>query len=164
MIRRSTLSRRMRISSKRGGSPPPFRHRFGAQIIDTTEKVVSTYFDCASVKGTRACLEHLIATVQVDTVILGVTLTKKPLFEVGIAYSEKQKVRLLADSLILTTVAYRIQLNELHTNLANIRKNQLLHGFEWLCYLISRYVEPTSKQIPALAYLDMTQTLQWIEE
>lgn len=111
---------------------PVCRKSFGAPIVRMADSIITTYFDLESVKGVKACLKYEILHIEWRNSIWVIPLDRTVLF-FG-TYPDSETASLLADSLILTILAYRVQLDEKHSGLAHIVFADIVRGFELICY------------------------------
>lgn len=147
---------------RKHGSVKLRRQRSCADVIRMAESVITTNFDWDSVKGVRACIKYHVTNICWRNSIWIIPLNEDRLFMSPFGEIDKKHITLLTDSIILSIVAYRIQLNERDTGLATIRFNQMVYGLEWLCYLIWQGVTLDLAQIDEIEILDVQQTISWI--
>jgi hypothetical protein len=133
-----------------------------ADVIRMAEFVITTYFDWDSVKGVRACIEYEVTSISWRNSIWIFPLNEDRLFMSPFGEIDRQHISLLTDSIILSIIAYRIQLNEHHSGLSTIRFNQMIYGLEWLCGLIREGVTIDPTRIDEIESLDVQKTIGWI--
>lgn len=144
-------------------SGPICRKSFGAPVIRMADAVITTYFDKESVKGLKKCLEYEIRQIRWRDSVWIIPLSEhRPFCNI---YSQgTPEVSLLADSIILTIIAYRIQLNEKHTGLSHIVFNEAIQGFEWVCGWVSRGVKIRPSENELIATFDIEHLMKFIPE
>lgn len=140
------------------------RKSFGAPLVRMADSVVTTNIDRGSIKGVRKCLEYEIGRLRWRDTIWGIPLFENRLFFDRYSESNREAINLLADSLILTIMAYRVQLNETHTGLARIIFNEVILGFEGVCDWVHRGVKIAPRDNDVIATIDITHLMQFIPE
>lgn len=150
--------RNIRVKNPRCGRIS--RVSFGAPVVRMADAVITTYFDKASIKGVKKCLEYEIKRVSWRDYIWIIPLSKHTPFDPA----DRDTLSLLAESLILTIIAYRIQLNERSSGLSHIVFNEIIQGFEWVCYWESRCIKLKSSENELIAVHDIEHLKQFIPE
>ena len=140
------------------------RKSFGAPIVLMANSVITTYFDRGSIKGVRKCLEYEIERLRWWETIWVIPLFEIRLFSGLDSEFNRKRSRLLADSLILTIIAYRVQLNEKNTGLAYAILSDVILGFELVCDWVQRGVKIAPLDNELIATFDIPHLMQFIPE
>lgn len=141
---------------------PVCRKSFGAPIVSMAASVLTSYFDWDSVKGTQACLKYEILRIKWRDTIWGIPLYKRVLF-IGTFPDGKMASR-LADSLILTIIAYRTQLDETSSGLSQIYFSRITSGFELICSWVYEGVALEPSENEYICTLDVERMKGFIVE
>ncbi len=150
--------------SKKHGHRVVSRHRFGAPVVRMANAVITKHFDWESLKGVRACIEYGVMNIRWRNSIWIVPLFETRLFTWPYGESGGENISLLTDSIILSVVAYRTQLDEHHSGLSTLMLNDLILGLEWLCNWINVMGRLDSAQLKdVIEHLDVSEAIGWIE-
>lgn len=103
---------------------------FGADVIRMAEAVIGKHFCSDELMGVKSCIAYQIRQVEGIRYVPFIK-SKSKMFGY---FGGTSPVSLLTDSVILTTIAYRMELSETSTGLAHIVFNEMILGFEWVCW------------------------------
>ena len=121
------------------------------------ESVIDTLFYRNSLKGVKICIEYEIRNMELTSYSMFIP-EKRKFFDT----SDRCVIPLLSDSLILSIIAYRVQLNEHGSGLSFIVFNEILLGFEWVCDWQRRCVGITTDKNDLIAIHDLNHLQQFV--
>jgi len=138
------------------------RKSFCAPIVRMAVSVIHTYFDQGSLKGVKSCLEYEIGRISWRNNLWILPLWKTELFFHPLYESDRKVISLLSDSLIVTVIAYRIQLDQTQSGLANLIFSDITLGFEWVCDWTYRGVKINPTENPLIETHDIERLKKFI--
>ena len=134
------------------------RYSFGSDVIRMADAVIGTYPGADELKGIKTCIAYQIQQIKEPSLIPFFKSSKSKMF----SFYDGRIVNLLTDSVILTTIGYRIELNDSPSNLRYIVMNEFIQGFEWVCWWERRGVGVTTARNELVELIDREKMAEYI--
>ncbi len=132
------------------------RHCFAHPVFAVADQTVKRYLNEDELRGVRDCICALLRMLEWNEgyVIFPV---RRALTRV---YADEDRILMLANSVVSTTLKYRSSLDESVTGLRSIVMSEFIQGLEWACSAVIRIGQVENELfVPLIATNERTDTV-----